>query len=89
MAESSSDRPSLSSATDNESLYSSSDSLVSDDGGADHFPSLSLDAEVFPYLTLLPNQAQMSRLWLIVKMSFPVEWATQIGKFKHELLRVW
>ena len=49
MAESSSDRSSLSSATDNESLYSSSNSLVSDDDGADCFPSLSLDAEVFPY----------------------------------------
>ena len=49
MAESSSDRSSLSSATDNESLYSSSDSLVSDDDGADRFPLLSLDAEVFPY----------------------------------------
>ena len=49
VAESSSDRSSLSSATDNESLYSSSDSLASDDGGADCFLSLSLDAEVFPY----------------------------------------
>jgi len=49
MAESSGDRSSLSSATDNESLYSSSDSLVSDDDGADRFPPLSLDTEVFSY----------------------------------------
>ena len=48
IAKSSSDCFSLLSATDNKSLYSSSDSLVSDDD-AGHFPLLSLDAEVFPY----------------------------------------
>ena len=49
MAESSSDRFSLSSATDNESLYLSSDSLVLDDNDAGCFPSRSPNAEVLPY----------------------------------------
>ena len=49
MAESGSDRSSISSATDDESIYSSYDSLVSEDIDVDHFPSLSLDTEVLPY----------------------------------------
>jgi len=49
MEESGSDHSSLSSTTDNESLYSSYDSLVSEDNDTGHFPSLSLDTEVLPY----------------------------------------
>ena len=39
----------LSPVTDDESVYSSCDSLVSEDIDVDHFPSLSLDTEVLPY----------------------------------------
>jgi len=49
MEESGSNRSSLSSTTDNESLYSSYDSLVSEDDDTGYFPSLSLDTEVLPY----------------------------------------
>ena len=49
MAESGSDRSSLSSVTDDKSIYSSYDSLVSENIDADRFPSLSLDTEVLLY----------------------------------------
>ena len=49
MAENGSDCSSLSSVTDDESVYSSYDSLVSEDIGADRFPSLSLDTKLLPY----------------------------------------
>ena len=46
MAESHSDRSSLSSVTDNESVYSSNDSLSSEESDTDSFPS---GTEVLPY----------------------------------------
>jgi len=49
MGQSGSDHSSLSSASDDEFVYSSCDSLVSEDIDTDCFPLLSLDTEVLPY----------------------------------------
>ena len=49
MAESGSDRSSLSSVTDDESIYSGYDSLTSEESDTDCFLSLSQATEVLPY----------------------------------------
>jgi len=83
-AESSTDHSSLSSATDNESLYSSSASLASewDDDNVERFLLLSLDAEVLPYWFESDPSPEPSMNVSLVTQSEDEPSSTQIGKVK-------